>query len=154
MRVKLQDFCMSDAMPFQQHHECRTEYPLEKVVNSKDFLLPVKMNLRVGDRVAICQYDKVDKEQSQGLVGVAYVRIADLSNNEVTILLEYSAKVGDQRPGEVEIDKFALKDEPRLKVKRQFGGGYGVYEGEACLDQFKTKSEAEDWANRAMEGSA
>lgn len=52
-----QDLCMADAMPFQQHFECRTQRPLAEVVADPLYFNNVRSNLRAGDHISICRYE-------------------------------------------------------------------------------------------------
>lgn len=90
MRIKQQNFCMSDAMPFQQHFEARTEEDIEAAMSDPEALLDVRSNLKVGDRIAICSYERVEKRgaNADGLRGFGYVRVLDITKEGVTTIPE------------------------------------------------------------------
>lgn len=84
-RAKQGDLCMSDAMPYQQHHEYRTTLPLSEVLHDK-FFLSVSGNLRVGDNITICRYDRVDvQHRSSKLLEIADVRVAETGKEFVRL---------------------------------------------------------------------
>lgn len=56
MRLKPADLCMAEAMPFQQHHECRVAESLAEALGH-DFFGNVRANLRPGDLVTVVGYE-------------------------------------------------------------------------------------------------
>ena len=147
MKIKPQDIVNSNQSPFQTHHEARTEFPIDGIVNSKQSFLNVRENLRVGDRITVCSYQKVDQRAgtSEGLAGFATVRVVSITAEAVDLVLEAPpVKVG---PVPV---KVATVSKPKLNVRKVFGGGFAVMEGDHTLDQFKTKAAAEEYATAAV----
>lgn len=151
MRIHPQDFCMSDAMPFQQHYECRTEYPIEEIIVEREALMNVHGNLRVGDRITICSYETVNHKSgvSEGLTGIANARVAHIDKLGVDLVLEgdlifIEEGVLDETPEEPEV----------LLVKKIFGGGFGIFdEADNIIEQFKTKKEAGEFLEKLDEAA-
>ena len=71
-RLSPKNFCMSDAMPFQQHHEARVFGRDLNDVLTDQFLLNVRSNIKVGDEVVICGYSD---ENMKRLMQFARVRV-------------------------------------------------------------------------------
>lgn len=83
IRCRPIDIAMCDAMPFQQHHECRTLHPIDAVLTDT-FFMDVRSNLRHGDQVTICQYDRPDHDhRSAKVVAIATVRVVHMDGNGV-----------------------------------------------------------------------
>lgn len=153
MRIHPQDFCMSDAMPFQQHYECRTEYPIDEIILNRQALMSVRGNLRVGDRITICSYNTVNQKSgvSEGLTGIANARVSHISAEAVDLVLEGDLIFVEEAIGVKE------EEEPEvLLVKKIFGGGFGVFdEDDNIIEQFKTKKEAGEFVDHfALEEAA
>lgn len=151
MRIYPQDFCMSDAMPFQQHYECRTEFPIDEVVLDRQALLTVRSNLRIGDKVTICSYKKVNQKSgvSEGLTGIANARVVYIDDTAVDIVLESDIIFVE----EVETEE-APEELEVLIVKKVFGGGFGVFDEESnIIEQFKTKKEAKEFVEQLDEAA-
>lgn len=147
MRINPQDFCMADAMPFQQHYECRTQYPVVDVIADDKSFLNVRANLSVGDRITVCSYKKVDSRSgvSEGLTGIANVRVTDVSDKGVVLVLE-TAPVIVREPKPQPAPELA---DEALLVKKVFGGGYAVFDKKGnSIEQFKTKVEAKEFSYR------
>lgn len=72
---RLQDITCVSATPFQSHYEARTTLPLVDVLNER-FFNHVRDNLRVGDEIAICRYDKIaNNHNDTRLVEFCTVRV-------------------------------------------------------------------------------
>ena len=144
MRIKPNDLCMSDAMPFQQHHEARTTKPVEEVFDDKKSFLDVRGNLHVGDTVTICSYESISKNGDimTDLQEFGSGRVVKIGLDEVVFQL--SAPV-------VKVDAIVvpaprIAEEPRMKVLRGFAGVFRVEDAEGnVIDQFKDKASATEF---------
>lgn len=85
-RAKAGDLCMSDAMPWCQHFEYRTDIALVDCIHHA-FFLPVRGNLRDGDRVTLCRFGKIDKGSQSKLLEIAEVRVLTCKDKAVNIAL-------------------------------------------------------------------
>lgn len=84
---KPQDLCMTDAMPFQQRHECRTTLPLTDALTDR-FFNNVRANLRAGDSIAICQYEAAPGNHHKAkLVAFAEVRVSEIAPDAVKLFV-------------------------------------------------------------------
>lgn len=84
---KPQDLCMTDAMPFQQRHECRTTLPLADVLTDR-FFNNVRANLRAGDSIAICQYEAAPGNHHKAkLVAFCEVRVSEIAADAVKLFV-------------------------------------------------------------------
>ncbi len=88
-RIRPNDFCMADASPFQQHYEARTTHPLPLVACGEAFM-DLRHNLRPGDEVAICQYDKADYRSAR-LVAFCKIRVVKVEVASVEVTPPYDA---------------------------------------------------------------
>lgn len=95
-RLKNGDLAMADAMPFGQHFEARTVYPVDQCLNS-DFFMNVRSNLRAGDRVNIVRYD--NDTWRQVLEVIEGVRVISVDNLGVELMATF-APVKLNKPGE------------------------------------------------------
>lgn len=87
-RAKTPDLCMSDAMPFQQHFEYRTQLPLKDIINER-FFLPCGASLRPGDRIAVVRYDgPVAAHHQARVVEFVSVRVIAKSSQAIELLPE------------------------------------------------------------------
>lgn len=153
MRIKPGDFCASEAMPFQQHHEARTVFDIVEVANSNQALMNVRSNIYVGDRITICSYDTIknDRRAEVILKGLAVVRVSKITKDSVETVIETKPI----RFAPVSREEDLSNDIEELRVKRAFGGVFVVEDNMGnVLDQFKTKSAATEYAERGMKGAA
>lgn len=148
MRIKPQNFCMSDAMPFQQHFEARTEGDIKEAMTDKTAFLDVRSSLRVGDRIAICSYRSIDKRGSnaEGLRGFGYVRVVDISKDAVEMVSEappvYIKQDTDQLSAPAAGATLVVK-----KIFPKDGFNFAVVDAEGIeLQRFEKKVEAEAFA--------
>lgn len=134
-RIKMTDICMSDSMPFQQHWEARTTWPLVEAL-TEEFFLPVRNMLRPGDAITLCRYDKNDPyHRDVKLLEVATVRVIASSADAKAVPL---ALVG-------EIARLAgAAPERQLHVARGQAGKFKIMEGETVVEEFGSKVEADD----------
>ena len=149
MRIRPQDIVNSNQSPFQTHHEARTEGDIEAVLNDQTAFLDVRSNLRVGDRVTICQYRKVDKKGAymEGLVGFVSSRVVENDSHHVLLVPESPA---------VRVTPFvpAVPENPNDKgliVKRVMpfdGFPFHVLDANGnIVERFKSKVEADAYAD-------
>lgn len=85
-RAKAGNLCMSDAMPFCQHHTYRTGLALVDCLHNA-FFLPVRGNLRDGDRITFCRFETIDKTSQEKLIEVAEVRVLSCEDKAVNIAI-------------------------------------------------------------------
>ena len=143
-RISPLQLCMSDAMPFQQHHECRIAgRDIDEVIGDELFL-NVKANLQVGDEIVICGYED---QTWQRLQQIARTRVTSISQEAVKLLQE-------GKTVEIPMEKRAeatTKPQPIVEVKRGFGGVFNVLDlkKDSVIESFKTKQEAVDYAKSA-----
>lgn len=87
-RAKTPDLCMSDAMPFQQHFEYRTQLPLSEIINER-FFLPCGASLRPGDRISLVRYDgPVTAHHMARVIEFAAVRVVAKSSKALELMPE------------------------------------------------------------------
>ena len=82
-RLRPGDLCMSEAMPFQQHHEAKVVVPIADCL-TPTFFLNIKDRLRPGDKVTICRFAD---HTAQRLAETADLRIVEKSNDGVRLHL-------------------------------------------------------------------
>ena len=113
-----QDLCMAESMPWQQHFECRTLHPLADVLNER-FFHNVRSNLRPGDSIAICRFDRAPSSQGTGrLVEFCEVRIVGRTDAGVELyIVREPVAIG------AEADPAALTKAPVPDVRYITGSG-------------------------------
>ena len=99
-RLKDGDIAMSDAMPFAQHYEARTVFPLKEVLANPDFLTNVRHRLRAGDRLNIVRYENDDWHRV--LEVIEGLRVVAVDNSGVELMRLFDPMTLD-RQGEVGI---------------------------------------------------
>lgn len=135
LRARGADLCMSDAMPFQQHWEHRTTWPLADVLNDKYFL-NVRDQLRAGDAITICRYDGRDANHTTvQLLEVASVRIIACGRDKPNVPLVVIGEI--QRVGK------EVAGPGPLEVVKGKAGKYVLVRGEDTVEEFGSKAEAE-----------
>lgn len=98
-RLKPGDLAMSEAMPFGQHYEARTVYPVEQCM-APDFFMNVRSNLRAGDRINLVRYD--NDTWGRVLEVIEGIRIVHVDNIGVELMQTFAPVKLDQ-PGEAGI---------------------------------------------------
>jgi len=84
---KLQDITCVSATPFQSHYEARTTLPLAEILNDR-FFNHVRDNLRVGDEIAICRYDRIaGSQQDTRLLEFCTARVSEKSADGVKLFV-------------------------------------------------------------------
>lgn len=147
MRIKQQDACQTDTMPFHQHWEARTEYDLEDVLNEPKFFGLFKNAMHVGGKITLIQYDKVHNNgnDSEGIRGLIILRIADIDikTGEFQFIIENDF-VEVEKPFEE-----VAPDGEGLELKRVFpedGFSYIAVDSNGnTVEQFQTKAEGEQY---------
>ncbi|MDQ3096274.1 MAG: hypothetical protein M3Q82_10060 [Actinomycetota bacterium] len=71
---------MSDAMPFNQHFQARTTFPLVEVLDTEkcpDFFVAVRNRLRPGDKIEVTRFrtDDWSDQATQELIEIAFLRV-------------------------------------------------------------------------------
>lgn len=165
LRAKPGDLCMSDAMPFCQHHEYRTGYPLAEVLHDR-FFLPMRGQLYGGDSITICQFEKdhVGRREAR-LLALVTVRVISSSPAAETVPLlmvgeivrvdEPQSREGIERQAAhdaVEADRRRtkpIKAAPAAGPTIKFNVGSRKYEvcadGNTLARDFETREQAEAW---------
>lgn len=138
LRAKPSDLCMADAMPFNQHYEYRTTWPLSELLHDR-FFLPVRDQLRAGDQITLCRFDSTD-ERSKQLVEIVAVRVKRAGRGHDTVPLHAI--------GRVEIVAEAGQAAGALSVARGFAGKWRVMKGETLVSEYGSRVEAEEAMNR------
>lgn len=138
-RLSPKNLCMSDGMPFQQHHEAQIFGRDLNDVLTDELLLNVRSNIKVGDEIMVCGY----ADQTAGrLTQFARLRVYSAGKDSVKFVVD----------GEVtgipyaEDEPVPEKPESRLEVVRAFHC-FNVMDKSknAVVESFKTKKEAENW---------
>lgn len=129
-RCRPDDLCMSDAMPFQQHHEVRTTYPLSECINNR-FFLDVRSRINAGDIIRMCRY--VNDTWNE-VIEIAEVAVLASDNTGVDITTTR------------EIMKLGTPPVAGVSVGRGFAGQFVVRIDGAVNKKFNTKIEAEEYA--------
>lgn len=81
------DLCMTEAMPFQQRHECRTTLPLADVLTDR-FFNNVRANLRAGDSISICQYEAAPGNHHKAkMIAFCEVRVTEVTQEAVKLFV-------------------------------------------------------------------
>ena len=88
LRAQAGDLCMADSMPFQQHFEFRTNWPIRGILSPKLFQ-GQQNQLYPGDSIKICRYDQFGGSRNRGarLLEIAEVRIVASSREGVELHL-------------------------------------------------------------------
>ena len=138
-RLSPKNFCMSDAMPFQQHHEARVFGRDLNDVLTDQFLLNVRSNIKVGDEVVICGYSD---ENMKRLMQFARVRVFSTTKDGVIFQIDGEV-IGIPL---IENEPEPPKPEPKYEVVRGLRC-FNVVDKKAdvVLETFRTKVEAEVW---------
>lgn len=125
------DLAMSDAMPFCQHYEARTTYPLKECLNNQ-FFLNVRGRLRSGDRINIVRYD--NDTWKRVIECVEGVRIVAVDSAGVEIMQMF-APMSLNEEGEVGV-----------VVGRGWGGQYAIRVDGTAYATRNTVVEANEYA--------
>lgn len=134
-RLKPTDICMADAMPWQQHWEARTTWPLAEVLHDK-FFLNMRTQLRAGDAITLCRYSGTDPtHRNVKLLEVATLRVIEAGERAEAVPI---ALIG-------EISTFGDSPAPSapLTVARGFAGKFRLMAGEDLVEEFGSKGEAD-----------
>ena len=132
-RCKDGDICMSDAMPFGQHHEVRTTYPIDECLHPRYFL-NVRGRFRAGDRINMVRHLNDGWERVIG--GMEGIRVIAVDNLGVELFQTFPAWNLNE-PGETGI-----------AVKRGYRGKFTVSFDGATHREFNTLVEANEFAER------
>lgn len=138
-RLSPKNLCMSDGMPFQQHHEAQIFGRDLNDVLTEELLLNVRSNIKAGDEIMVCGYAD---QSANRLTQFARLRVYSSGKDGVKFVVD----------GEVTGIPFAedepvpVKPESKLEVVRAFHC-FNVMDKSknAVIESFKTKKEAEDW---------
>lgn len=136
-RAKPGDLCMSDAMPWCQHFEYRTDLPLKDITHDK-FFLPVRDNLRDGDAITLCRFAKVDKGTQEKLLEVVEVRVLKCEHEGVKLGQRGKIETFDHgdtaaaKPPKAPVEKYIPADgevrwNPGKKEHEVFADGKAVF---------------------------
>ncbi len=149
VRIKLQDMCQTDTMPFHQHWEARTEFALKDVLDEPLFFSSFKDSLHIGGRITLIQYSKVAVKSSdnEGIRGIVILRVADIEKGSGKILFVIEDQI---TPVEKPVPDATIED-PGLTLKRIFPeDGYPYIAVDAngnTVERFKTKNDGEKYVN-------
>lgn len=131
-RCRDADIAMSDAMPFAQHYEIRTTFPVEERAADPLFLMNVRSRLRAGDRINLVRYE--NDTWDRVLEILEGLRVVHVDNAGVE-LLQTAQAIKLDHPGE-----------EGVVVARGFAGQFAVrFEG-ATVGVRNTIVEANEFA--------
>ena len=140
LRARPSDICMSDAMPFQQHWEYRTTWPIKDVLHDK-FFLSLRAQLRAGDGINICRYDGADiNHKGISLIEFATVRV--IASGAASEVVKVSLV------GEIMVIGDAVEGPAEMYVRRGQAGKFRVMKGDTLIEEFGSKIEAEEALKR------
>ncbi len=148
MRAKPGNFVMGEAVPFAQAFTYHDEVGIDQML-APDFFLPVKSNIRVGDKIELIQIvgDQVRAEQS--------VRVVAMGEVEITLRTRPGGELVDydqQKEPEKKSDPPTAEQHGRLMVQRGFGSFVVINEAGKQLAEFAKKAEAEAYLEELMAG--
>lgn len=136
-KIRAVDMCMSDAMPFHQHWEVKTEFPIDELLHDRAFA-DMRHQLRAGDRISVVRY--ADKDMAT-VKEIGEMRVVECTEDAVrTVLMQEIVKVvPDEKPVKPEAYAHPLFIQGTL-------GDFRVEDaaGKVIESQLKTRKEAED----------
>jgi len=133
---------------FQSHYEAQI---VGRDLKDPDILTPelltnLRGTVRVGDEVVICNYSSENRDR---LIQFVRIRVVSVDKSGIHIVND-----GDivEIPFRAE-EKTPEKPETKAFVRKQFGGGFNVFDrDDKLLESFKTQTEAKEYAERVTAG--
>lgn len=135
LRARATDICMADAMPFNQHWEYRTTWPLADVLHDQ-FFMPLRSQFRPGDSITLCRFDGANAAHKHiRLLEVATVRVISAGADEKSVPLGVI--------GQVVVIGDPVDPVPQYTVERGQSGKHRIMQGDKLVQEFGSKQEAD-----------
>ena len=86
LRAGANEMAMAEAMPYQQHWEWRTTWPLGDII-SDELFLNLNAQLYPGDSITLCRYDTLANDRHRGsrLLEIVTVRVVTSGKEAVKL---------------------------------------------------------------------
>jgi len=146
-RLKPLNFCMADAMPFQQHHEGRIAGRdlNDPEILTDHLLVDLRSNVKPGDQVVICGYQDQTWQRLTQFVTLRVVATDAKSVRFVKTSEIVSVPITEDDPAPAPV-------EDKVHVRRGYQCFNVVDKDENVLETFKTKPEATSFAKNVNTG--